>query len=327
MRSWLLCGSLVACSGKDSGLDDTAPRTPTTTTTTTSDTTGEPVDPSTVPLHGRCPMATDYGGFSFDSDALLSVVGGAVADGVIPISIMEEVGAEGGCVLLRTNNPFCDPPCAAEETCDFDGECLPFPIEQDLGTVTVEGLTESVEMEPSPPGYSYYALGLSHPPYAPGDLVTLRTTGGAVDPFTLYGVGLDPLDAVEGVWTIYAATDLPITWASPSDGARSTVSVRINIDQHGTTPVQLQCDFEDTGQATIPAALLDELIGFGVTGIPSATFTRSTMDSVEVGGGCVDFSVAWTERPEVDVDGFTPCQSQDDCPKGEVCNKALEICE
>ena len=140
-------------------------------------------------------------------------------------------------------------------------------------------------------------------------------------------MGLEPLEASEGVWTIYSSTDLPLTWDAPSDSARSAVHVRLTIDQHGITPVQLQCDFEDTGYAAIPGALLDQLIGFGVSGIPTATLTRRTVDSVEVAGGCVDFSVAWNDRPEVDVDGFTPCHSTQDCPPGETCNKALEICE
>jgi hypothetical protein len=325
---------LIACAGEASDADkdtdvpsDTDVDTDTDTDVDTDTDTDTDVTPGTVPLAGSCDPARHLGGFTVDSDALLSVVSGAVLDGVVPVTIPTLVSTVGDCSLLRAENPFCDPPCQSGETCDFDGSCLPFPVEQDMGSVTVDGLIEEILMEPNPPGFSYYALGLSHPPYAPGDLVTLRTGAGTFPGQTLHGVGVEPLTPAPDVLLIEAATDLAVRWNAPAGDVRSTVFIRINIDQHGSTPVGLECEFADTGEGTIPGTILDELIAEGVTGIPSARLTRHTVDSVELGGGCMDFEVAWSGSPVVDVDGFTPCQSTDECPPGQTCNVPLEICE
>ncbi len=323
MLAWTIL-LITACGGPN---DTDGPKDRPTEDSDTPDTDTGTTQPGTVALAGRCPLDADLGGFTVDSDQLLTTVGGAVTNSVVPVTILEEVESEGGCVLLRQNNPFCDPSCSPGFTCDWDGSCVPYPVEQDLGTVTIDGLKAPVTMDPSPPGYSYYFLGLPHPPYAPGDLVTLNSSGGAYPAFSAHGVGLVPLQRDGGMWTIYEDQDLVVTWNDPAEVVRSTVHVRISIDQHGDTPVQLECDFEDTGQATIPASLLTQMINFGVTGIPSAKLTRWTVDSVQVEDGCLNFAIASTDRPEVDVDGYTPCQSDEECPPGETCNVPMEICE
>ena len=68
-----------------------------------------------------------------------SAFSGSVADAVVPLNVLEQVGEDGDCTLLRRNNPFCDPGCAAGETCDFDGNCLPFPVNRDVGVTLVAG--------------------------------------------------------------------------------------------------------------------------------------------------------------------------------------------
>ncbi len=314
---------ILGCGGDDgkNGPPDTSSVTDTSTSVVT-------YDGSTVPLAGRCPLEDARGSVTVISTSALALVTGAVTDGVVPLTVLEEVGSAGDCVLLRQNNPFCNPACAANETCDFDGTCLPYPTEQDLGTLTIDGLSEPVEMTPNKPGFSYFFTGLDNPPHAPGDLVTLNGTGGAtIDPFTLYGVGLTPLALDGEMWVVDEGVDTIVNWNPPEDGARTTVHVLITIDLHGLTPVQLECNFPDTGQGTIPGDLLDQFIDFGVTGIPSGKITRWTVDSAQQGDACFDFSVAWSENPEVDVIGFTPCHEDADCPPGQTCNEPFEICE
>ena len=58
---------------------------------------------------------------------------------------LEPVGEGGGCVMLRRNNPFCDPPCQPGTTCDFDGACIPYPSNHDVGLVDITGLVEPVD--------------------------------------------------------------------------------------------------------------------------------------------------------------------------------------
>lgn len=289
--------------------------------------TGAEADPTTVPLAGACAMDQAFGGFDIESNPYLTQAGGAVSNGVVPISILEEVGAGGDCLLLRRNNPHCDPSCGPSETCDFDGACIPYPVQQDVGTVTVAGLFEAVEMEASSPGFSYYDVDMPHPAYAPGSLLTLRAAGGAGEPWGLYGVGVLPLELASSDWLVDPHSDYTVAWNAPDTTVRSGVHLRFNIDQHGTTPVLLDCTFADTGQGTIPGSLLTAFTSFGVTGFPSTQIERRTVDSLALGGGCVDFEVKWGVVPTLDLEGYTPCAEDEDCPAEQTCNQTLEICE
>lgn len=307
VRSWWLVAGLVACTGSD------AP---------------DPTDPATVPLAGACDLAVDHGGFLVQAAEGQGGVEGKVADGVVPISVLEEIGQSGDCRLLRRNNPYCEPACDRGQTCDFNGECLPYPANQDLGTVTLAGLVQEVSMEPVFPGNTYFDTSLPNPPFEAGSLITLDMPGGAYGPATLHGVGVEVLGDTDELWTIVEGQDLTVAWAAPTaEVHRSTVGLSISIDQHGATPGVLRCEFEDDGEGTVPAALIDQLISSGVTGFPSGSLERHTRDKVDVGDVCMDFTVSNPLTVEVDVDGFTPCLSQADCPDGLTCNLELQICE
>ncbi len=324
--SFLALIAQVACHGASPS--DTATATDADADTDTdTDTDTAPPDPATVPLAGSCPADQLFGAFGVESDGLLTVASGAVADGVVPLTVLEEVSAEGDCRLLRRVSLFCDPACSPDQTCGFDGECIPYPAAQDLGIVTVEGLFDPVEMTASSPGFTYYQLGLPSPAYDPGALITLQTEGGALPPFTLYGVGIVPLEIVAEEWVLSEVADLEVHWASPGGPVRSRLHVRITIDQHGASPIQLDCDFPDTGTGTLPSALMAEFVASGVTGFPAALVTRQTVDSTVIGDGCVEFAIAWSGAGEIRVEGYTPCTQQADCPTGQICNTDLEICE
>src|SRR5262245_23323940 len=64
-------------------------------------------DPATVELGGECPLETKYGSFAVQVLDIYSTVSGAIADGVVPITVLEEVGTGDSCKLLRRNNAFC----------------------------------------------------------------------------------------------------------------------------------------------------------------------------------------------------------------------------
>jgi len=287
---------------------------------------GEP-DPDDVQLDGPCPLDEAFGGFDVEEGAITSFAGGAVTDGVVPISILTEVGSEGDCILLRRENPFCDPGCDSDQTCDFDGRCIPYPEQRDVGTVTIDGLAEAVVMEPGSPGYSYYDVDLPDPVWVPGSLITLSSTGGDIEPLLLYGVGVDPLELAADFWFVLPDTDYVIDWVAPTQAGTGLVHLRMNIDQHGTTPVVLECTFGDVGSGVVPGALMRQFVSFGVTGYPSAQIERRTVDSTAIDPGCVDFEVTSVVNPEVDLDGYTPCAGDEDCPDPETCNTDLEICE
>lgn len=326
-----------------------------TTTPSTPDAAGDPDSSSDLgplpsaadaPLRGPCPMATDWGGFELQVAEFAFLVG-AVADGVVPVTVLEVVETSGDCRLLKRVNPFCDPPCAAGETCDHSGECIPFPKNQDLGPVTVEGLSvegAAVVLAPQPPASTYSLTTLANPPYAPGDVLRLTAPGtaaggapdgGEIGPVELYGIGVAPLVLETTQWDVEEGEPLEIVWTPPPAGARSRVHVTINIDQHGNSPVVLDCDLPDTGAASIPSSLLDALLASGISGFPNGQATRRTADShlalvdppPGTPAGCLDLLVTSPVVPDVRVAGHTPCKQTLDCPSGQTCNVSIETCE
>ena len=285
-------------------------------------------DPEDVVLQGECPLAERFGRFAVEALPNYTAVQGQVLDGVVPITVLEEVGAEGGCTLMRRNLLVCEPPCDPGFACDFDGECITYPVGQDLGTVDVEGLVEPVSMEPAQPGYNYFFTSLPHPAILPGETVRLRSSGGLWDGFDVFGVGIEPLDLPEdALWSVEQGSPFDVTWPAAADGVRSHVYLTLNIDLHGISPARVFCEFPDTGAAQVPASIVDGLVGSGVSGFPQGTLTRRTADRADVGEGCVDFVVGSPRTVEVDVVGFIPCNPQTPCPDGMECNLALEICE
>ena len=117
------------------------------------------------------------------------------------------------------------------------------------------------------------------------------------------------------------------TWTAPTTAGRGEVRLRLNIDQHGVTPVSLYCSFEDDGSAVVPASVIDGLLAQGVSGFPSVLMSRRTVDRQDVGDGCMEFIVQSPREAAVDVEGFIPCDSPDDCPTGMTCVMEVGLCE
>jgi hypothetical protein len=287
---------------------------------TTDGETGEP-----VVLDGACGLADKVGTFNLQRADIYTTFAGAVADGVVPVSVLENVGEEGGCRLLRRNNPFCDPPCGPGSTCDFDGTCIPYPLNHDVGIVTVDGLLEPVMVEPVQPTLEYFDTSLPHPAWDPGMEIELRAAGGDYEAFTLHGYGVEPIEPAGENLVLDPEQSLTVEWV-PGDGV-GTIRVELNIDQHGITPVELWCESEDTGSLVVPAEFIAEFVQFGVTGYPSVSYYRETVDRVEIEPGCVEFGVRAHRSGMLTVIGHTPCNGPMDCPEGLVCNLAIQTCE
>lgn len=327
-RALLLCPLLAACTGGEPARD-TAGGDGAADTGTSDAGVPDPVgDPSTVALDGDCPLSERLGGFVVESNPTFGAVDGSVLDGVVPVTVLTEVAVEGDCRLLRRENPRCEPGCDPDETCDFDGTCIAYPTGIALGTVTVGGLAEDVIMEPSAPANTYYDTTLPTPAFEAGALVELRTEGGALEPVALHGVGFEPVELGEATWPLVAGSPFAATWSPPTAAVhRATVRLTVNVDQHGTTPAFLVCDFADDGAGEVPAALVDAFLGAGVSGYPNGSLERRTVDRADVTGGCVDFEVRWVALPaEVTVDGHTPCDDPGDCPPGHPCDLETETC-
>lgn len=315
MRSATLLLLIAACTAKSIDFDDT----------------GEPSDVTAenVELHGVCPQDLRQGRFTVDSNEDYAAVDGVIADGVVPVDVLTELITAGECTIWRRENPFCDPSCASGETCGLDGVCVPYPTGQDVGEVRVIGIAdEPVVMTPNPPGNTYYDTSLSNPPWTEGELVTLRTEGGAYAPIAVYGVGPVGLELTETDWLLVPGEDFTVHWTPAPEGSRGEVVLRLRVDQHGLTPSALECVFADDGEGVVPAETFNALVEFGLTGFPYGDLRRRTVDHAELDdGGCAQLELQSSRLAHVDVEGYTPCRTDQECPEGQSCNTTLERCE
>jgi hypothetical protein len=302
--------------------EDTAPDT-------SPDTSVEPIDPSRVILDGPCPQESRVGGFKVEMNGTIgyTAIDGVVRNGVPPSSIADPTFDEAGCRLLRRRRLVCEPPCAPSQTCDVGAACIPAPLGQDQGQVTFTGLVAPVTLSPLPPGSTYFFTRLTHPGFAPGDLIRLTSTPGYLGALELYGVGVSQVVPTEPIVVVTEGQPLALAWDAGAPDARSRVLVELTIDQHGLTPVTAACDLPDTGSALIPAAVVDGLVAAGVTGFPSGRVTRRTVDSVTVGDQCAEFIVSSVRDLQLEVTGFVPCISTADCPSGTTCTLAIQQCQ
>jgi len=288
--------------------------------------TTNPADVATAePTYGvACGLDDRVGHFELTHNEFYAAITGTVSDGVIPLTVLQPVKQVGDCTLLQKKNPFCDPPCGAGELCEHDGSCIPYPENTSVGTVTVTGLLkEQVVMEPNTQDY-YWDPEAPFPLFEPGAQIDLTASGADGDGFSLTAWGVPDLVLEDAELAMAAGEPLDVSW-EPVEGVWR-VWFSLNIDQHGNAPVTLFCEVDDTGAASIPAELVDELLGFGVSGFASADFRRQTVDSISNDAGCVQLSVYSFAPGKLSVQGHTPCKFDPDCPDGEVCDQLIETC-
>jgi hypothetical protein len=251
----------------------------------------EAAAPAPEPLreYRPCPLGTRVGEFQVQLGQTFTAVSGSVASGVVPVDVRDLVEARGECRLLRKRNLRCDPVCPQGMTCGEGGACLRYPENQGLGRVTVGGLARAVTMTPSALE-TYSETRLPHPGFAPGADIGLRTEGGALAPFALRGWGVAALESPGEPLLLEPGKPLAVSWAAGPPGPARVV-LALDIDQHGITPVLLECTLADAGAATVPAELVDALFKAGTSGFPRLTLARQTADSATLAPGCVQLLV------------------------------------
>jgi hypothetical protein len=275
------------------------------------------VDVSDLAL-SQCPEETRFGGFEVELADGFTGVQGRVFDGVTPSAGLETLANEGACRHLRTPRPFCDPSCAPGDACTAEG-CLPSPESRAVGTVTVRGLAAAVEMAPVPPGFFYTNPDpLPHPGFAAGDAIELTAEG-----FTLRGLGTPAIAGTANTLTVEPGADLVVVWEASELGDAIGVTVTLNVNQHGVTGSRIACEVDDSGDLTIPAALVTALVDDGLSGFPSLVLRRRSADSTLLDGGCVDLQVLAQKTIDVEIEGLTSCNEDGDCPDGETCRGDL----
>jgi hypothetical protein len=312
--------------------DEGDPDPPAPADTMATEPIDEPTDDPTPDVvftapRGACELGERVGSFSIEKQASFGVIQGAVTDGVVPTAIPRLVLEQGACRVLERRNLACQPACVGAQTCGESGTCIPYPRQVSAGDVTISGLTRETVMRPQQPGNAYFAPGADNPPFAPQSHIVLSAAGaGELLPFQLFGVGSEPL-AEAPAWVLEAGVDLALAWPAAATPVGTTVLIELTIDQHGISPLSLSCEFEDTGSASVPAAIVDQLIGAGVSGFPNGRITRRTADHLALGIGCVELVVGSPLAASVAVAGETPCNGSGECPEGQTCNIPLQRCE
>ncbi|HKY38054.1 MAG TPA: hypothetical protein VJN18_19060 [Polyangiaceae bacterium] len=264
---------------------------------------------------------------------------GKVSDAPLPPNVIWEVAHEDGdCRVLTPGVPFCDPACGAN-ICQPGNTCLPYPVGQGVGEVTLSGvqlmsgereliLKEVVKNYQPPPGTVF-----AFPPFAEGDEVRVHAAGGDYPGFDLVTAAVAPLSLTSNDFALEEGKDLELTWDAAGAGASTQIHLKLDISHHGGTKGMIECRTADAGSLSVPGALLTELIGLGVAGFPTLELTRVSTASVGIGRGRVELKVSAFAGQAVTIAGFdsctaTTCEDPNDtdcvpCPNGLECQSDL----
>ncbi len=305
--------AVVACGGSDDpGMDVDA---------------GPFVDDRPIELNGACAEDQRSGRFRLEvsgGTSASSSIHGEVTDKVNPARARVLVAEEGACRLEQRLNPLCDPGCSNDEVCTINNVCTTAARTLDLGPIRLGGLATNIEMKARSPGNNYFDTTIAHPAIMGGEELRLRTTTGDL---ALDGLGSESLVISGGDWAITKGQPLIVSWEAPTVSAVKTqVGLTLSIDQHGTSPYLLICEFADTGSAEVATTLIDSLFDAGVSGFPNARLERRTSDSQTYKERCVDFQVAHPRLHNASVTGHTPCNGPNDCPDGQTCDLGTNTC-
>lgn len=293
-----------------------------------------PGTPSDTPSEGetpafsysQCEAGTRVGSFvvdvapDFPDSPQFTSITGSVTDGVLPTAVPNVIAEAGDCRLLVTPRFECDPTCTALQTCGPSG-CVDFPTQHSVGEVTITGLAVAMTMAPS--GRNSYsnppAAMLPHPGFEPEADLTLEAAGDEYSGFTLRGWGVHAL-AVPAA-TPEVRRDLPteVRWTAPGVSGPAKLYLALNVDNHGSSAARIECLTEDDGELDIDAELTNQLLDRGLSGFPSLTLHRRTVDSTNIEPGCVEFVVGSQLVRDVEVEGLITCSTGDDCPDGQGC--------
>ena len=294
------CGGDPAASGPDPGPDD-----------------GSPLS------YQPCPAGQRVGGFVIDLTDEYTSVGGKVFDAIAPRDVPVEVTSQGDCQLFTTPvmqcNPACDP---SSQVCGAGNQCLPQPAARDLGKVTVRGLLVPLQLEPNRVTKAYTnpaSAQLPQPGFEPGARLSLSSSGGDYAPIDLRGWGVSLLQGVSNPVAVQAGRDVPVSWQPPEDPGPARVHLNLNINHHGSSSNWIECDVPDSGSASVPAGLVDELLARGQSGFPTLTVTRRSASSTQIEPGCIELLVSSETVSDVQLDNFQSCSRASECSPGQAC--------
>jgi hypothetical protein len=279
--------------------------------------------------YAACDLEARVGAFNVQLAEEFTSVFGSVRSGVVPGDVPEVSNEQAGCRLYTRRDLFCNPSCGSSMTCGADMTCIAFPVKQDLGAVTVDGLAAALSMLPNTVNdYTNPAMpALPHPGFSEGAEIVLRAAGGAYAPFELRGRGVSAMTISGDPIVVRPGEPLNIAWQPPvNPSSAQRVLLKLELNNHGSTPARLECTVEDTGSFAVPAEILSELIAIEVSGWPTLTIRRTTADSASIEPGCVEFNVMSEQALSIEVAGYASCNLDNPCPGGQTCDASTQLC-
>lgn len=270
---------------------------------------GANVDPS---VHGSVVLQlippSDSG------DGRVSLLG-RFFDGATPESFPLELSDEmDDCKLLVPALPFCAEPCAPD-VCTAKDTCTPYPKPQAIGTLTVTGLGEPLELTPKSSMQIYQPASLAYPPCAPGDVIKVAAAGlsleaSCITPLEL--TGPDPIPVMSG-------QSVKVAWVAETGGG-TRVRIGLDVSHHGGKKGEIDCEVEDTGSFEIPEPLVTKLISLGLAGFPTINVNRVSVGSSSAVPN-VTFVVSSDVTRAVDT-GVESCLDDSACEAPKTCQPA-----
>lgn len=243
--------------------------------------------------------------------------------------VWEQVGKDGGCVLLRPRIPFCSTRCDTGLDCVEDDTCKAPPAGKDLGMFTIKGVMTAagdseVVLMSNKPGLYQSATSLAYPPFEEGADVSLEATGGADGAFSVHAKAITPLVVPEADIPVEKDKPMTLTWTAKGAAGASTIHVHVDISHHGGTKGKIECDVPDSGSLTVGAPLMTQLVNLGVSGYPTVLISRRAAGSTKVGSGSVALDLDHGVERAIVVPGHTSCNDDTQCPTGQTCQTDLQ---
>jgi hypothetical protein len=217
-----------------------------------------------------------------------------------PTRFHTEAMRDGACRLLTFEAALCDPFCAG--ICLAGNECVPYPTYVSAGTITVQGLTEPLQLvaEPSFNFYNPASFPLPEDLFADDAEVLAEAPGDELPAFSIAARGVAPLapGSFERNLVLEDGADATVTWPA----GRATDRVRLTLNTPNRAHGQpfdaiIECDAPDTGSVVIPQAIVEAFPATSGAGIcvsidcPPSTLRRYARGAADVGDGEIELVV------------------------------------
>ena len=258
------------------------------------------------------------GGFTLVIGDGVSRLSGILRGGKAPGEPLWILSRKAGGCSVNMERPTCQPACSGVKVCSEQLACVYGPWPMDVGTIYVNGVGGAeLSMSASEGKYLLEGDALPYPPCNPGGKVELAADGGRFGPFTLSGECITPL-VFSAPINAERHKPLKLSWTEANAGSgRMRIQIALGGGTHAA--IRIVCDVDDSGDIEIEAALLEQLVQLGVTGLPSVTMTRLSAGGTDGSEPRQVFlSIQHSVAREFEMKGVT-CREDIDCPPSQIC--------